>query len=224
METTIFKKIYNSIPKNIFVNDDGVLSAAIDIYFTWCGIRPACIPFDGEVKYEGISGNQMHEIMTNTEAGKKCLAILNKIPNLKVIIGPYYDAGDKIVIYNTNAGIEPLLDKIRLLRKRMNKAMEEGKDYGKIRDQIHKPMGELLGYQCPMNTTEIFSSNIFYSIGYMIGAREHLGCWCPLNATNKLAAASTRLIDIRRELMKIKNNKIQDLSRKMYLSIRTMES
>jgi hypothetical protein len=98
MEKRIFERIYKSIPKGIFINEDGILSASVDIYLTWCGIRPACIPFDGEVKYNGLSSNEMFSRMTTSQDGKKCLQLLNRIPKLKVVIGPYYDTGLSIVV------------------------------------------------------------------------------------------------------------------------------
>ena len=92
----IFTKIYNAIPKDFFLNEDGVFECAIDIYLTYCGIRPGCIPFDGEVQYGGISSDEMLNYMDSAK-GKKCINTLNNIKNLKVVIGPYYDTGTSIL-------------------------------------------------------------------------------------------------------------------------------
>jgi len=211
MEKQIFNKIYNSIPKNIFVNDDGILSCAVDIYLTWCGIRPACIPFDGEVKYGGICSSKMIELITTTIEGKQCINKLAKIPNIKIIIGPYYDSGNSIVIYNTTLNIEPVLEKIKSLRDKIDTLQQTKSNQKLITNtmvQIHVPMGILLGYQCPIDISTLYDKKV-YSISYKINTREHLGCWCPVNSKN-IINATNRLETINNALQKIKHKKINN--------------
>ena len=76
--------------------------------------------------------------MITSESGKKCLETLNKIPKIKVIIGPYYDAGESIVIYNNTMNIEPLLDKIKTIRMKMNTINNiKSENYSNLQNKIH---------------------------------------------------------------------------------------
>jgi hypothetical protein len=214
MEQRLFNKIYNSIPKNIFVNDDGILSCAIDIYLTWCGIRPACIPFDGEIKYGGISGNEMTNRMLTTIEGKQCLAKLAKIPKLKVIIGPYYYyATTSIVIYNSTLNIEPVLAKIKSLHDEIDILKQNKSNKTLIDntiDQIHVQMGFLLGFECPIDIPTLFNQHTkCYDITYKINTREHLSCSCPFNTKN-IINATKRLEIINDALQKLKQKKINN--------------
>ena len=43
----LFNAIYKAIPNGLFKHKESINEAAIDIYLTVMGVRPACIPFDG---------------------------------------------------------------------------------------------------------------------------------------------------------------------------------
>ena len=74
----LYQQIYNAIPKQFFVNKDGLEDCAVAIYLTAMGVRPACAPFDGEVRRGGMAGNEMFEKMTKSKIGKASLNKLNK--------------------------------------------------------------------------------------------------------------------------------------------------
>lgn len=192
----IFTKIYNALPKDLFLNKDGLFECAISIYLTYYGIRPGCIPFDGEVLYGGITTNEMLDYMYSSK-GQKCIDTLNNIKNLKVVIGPYYDVGTCIVVYNTSMSkfVEPLLLHIANIRSNMEDTKSKKIVYN-LQQQIHIPLAKILGYQCPMDLSKIKKGDIMYSIGYNIRNRKHLLCWCPYK--NKT------LIDSAKKLSKIK--------------------
>jgi len=202
----IFTKIYNAIPKDLFLNKDGLFECAISIYLTYCGIRPGCIPFDGEVLYGGISTNEMLDYMYSSK-GKKCINTLNNIKNLKVVIGPYYDAGTCIVVYNTSMSkfVEPLLSHIANIRSEMEGAGANGAG-DKLVHQIHIPLAKILGYQCPMDLNKIKKGDIYYSIGYNIKNRKHLICWCPYK-NKTLIDSAQKLSEIKLALTNIIDDK-----------------
>lgn len=199
----IFNLILKSLPKQVFSNNEGLFEAAIDIYLTWIGLRPACIPFDGE--------NDMHKYMSSSK-GKKCLEALKKIPNINVIIGPYYDSGyNVIVIYNTNMKVEPILENISNIRTQMEQRMDSSvaKKYTKLKGNLHILMGELLGYQCPMNISKMSKKeNEMYSISYIIKNKPHLSNWCKISKEN-IVKATSRLEDIKKALSYIDINDVK---------------
>lgn len=95
--------------------------------------------------------------MTNymkSSIGEKYINALNQIPNLKVVIGPYYDVGDVVIVYNTNKNVEPLLETIKNIRKKIDIA-KTNKQKQTLLNTIHIPMGELLGYLCPIDISKI---------------------------------------------------------------------
>lgn len=127
--------------------------------------------------------------MTNymkSSIGEKYINALNQIPNLKVVIGPYYDVGDVVIVYNTNKNVEPLLETIKNIRKKIDIA-KTNKQKQTLLNTIHIPMGELLGYLCPIDISKILgeqeksNNSDLYSIVYIINNREHSGVWCPIN-------------------------------------------
>jgi len=167
----LYKKILSAIPNNLFINKDGVKSCAIDIYFTALGVRPSCIPFDGEVKYGGKCGDEMLKSITKNI---KCLDKLKKIKEITVIIGNYYDTGEQIVICNTKLLKENYFDTI------FNKLEKSYESLGASRGALpetHILIGKMLGYICPLNIIKLYETYL-YDIKYIINNREHMGCWC----------------------------------------------
>ena len=168
----LYQQIYNAIPKKFFVNKEGLEDCAIAIYLTAMGVRPACAPFDGEAKRGGMSGNEMFEKMTKSKIGKASLDKLNKINRLKVIIGPYYDIGDAILIVNNSnfPKLNPLLNKIA------NMSPEKGKK--------HVLIGKMFGYTCPIDLNEIYvimdKGNPYYDINFRINNTTQMSVFCPL--------------------------------------------
>ena len=99
----------------------------------------------GKLPRGGMSGNEMFEKMTKSKIGKASLNKLNKISRLKVIIGPYYDIGDAILIVNNSnfSKLKPVLKKIA------NMSHKKGKK--------HVLIGKMFGYTCPIDLNEIYN-------------------------------------------------------------------
>ena len=175
----IYKKILASIPKEFFKHDDMIESMAIDIYLTYCGVRPACTPFDclyaSDLNLNHISAF----VYMTSDKGKKFLDKLKKIPNLDIAIGPYYAFDNSIVVYNTTKNVQPLLNKIKTIRDQAELA-KTAKVKNTLLNSIHIPMGELLGYLCPIDISKIIKQP-FYSISYLIKNNRHFIGWCPIN-------------------------------------------
>ena len=68
-------------------------------------------------------------------------------------------------------------------------------------------MGELLGYQCPMNIKKIGGKSL-YSISYIIKNRGHLSNWCKISKEN-IVKATSRLEDIKKALSYIDINDVK---------------
>ena len=51
MEKKVFKQILKCIPETD-KNKKYIMNSALNIYLTWYGIRPACVPFDGPYSLE----------------------------------------------------------------------------------------------------------------------------------------------------------------------------
>jgi len=168
----LYQQIYNAIPKQFFVNKEGLEDCAIAIYLTATGVRPACAPFDGEIKRGGMGGDEMFEKMTKSKIGKASLNKLNKISRLKVIIGPYYDIGDAILIVNNSnfSKLKPVLKKIA------NMSHKKGKK--------HVLIGKMFGYTCPIDLNEIFvimdKGKPYYDINFRINNTNQMSVFCPL--------------------------------------------
>ncbi|NBO72970.1 hypothetical protein EBV26_21250 [bacterium] len=201
----IFSKIYRSIPKEFFADEDGVFGCAISIYLTWCGIRPACIPFDGDYNdKKSISSNEMFDKMM-TAKGKKCLETLSTIQSLKVVVGPYYDSGTAIVVYNVKLAsmVEPLLHSIERFRQQMERMPDRALE---LQDKIHYPLGKVLGYPCPVNLRKVINKKS-YHIGFPIRNRTLLGSSCPITPKS-LALSSILLEKMKKALAEITNDPI----------------
>ncbi len=167
----LFNKIVKAIPTGIFKHKESINEAAIDIYLTATGVRPACIPFDGEVRYDGVGSSQMVERILKNPA---MLDKLREIDGIEVLIGPYYDTGTAIVVINKKSTaaykIIEQLDKI---------AAKYG-DHRSSAPGIHVLMGKLLGYVCPIDLKDIYKQKQVYSIEYTIDNRTHMEVWCPI--------------------------------------------
>lgn len=171
----LFNKILKAIPPNLFKHKESVNEAAIDIYLTVTGVRPACIPFDGEVRYDGMGSSQMVErILKNPTMLDK----LRAIDGIDVIIGPYYDIGTSIVVINKQAK-----EAYTILKKLEIIANKYGENRGHI-SSIHVLMGKLLGYVCPIDLKDIYNKKQVYSIEYTIDNRTHMEVWCPIDKKN----------------------------------------
>ena len=168
----LYQQIYNAIPKKFFVNKDGLEECAVAMYLTAMGVRPACAPFDGDSLRGGMGGDEMREKMTKSKIGKASLNKLNKINRLKVIIGPYYDIGDTILIVNNSnyPKLKPLLNKIA------NMSHKEGKK--------HVLIGKMFGYTCPIDLNEIYvimdKGKPYYDINFRINNTNQMTVFCPL--------------------------------------------
>lgn len=209
MEQRIFKQILKCLPDTPKYKKH-IIAIALNIYLVWCGIRPGCIPFD-EILLE-----------PNTPECDKVIKSLNKISDIKAVIGPYYDVGISLVIYNTKSNMEPILTKIAQLRENKEKLISKltenfkitynttnikepqeqlfsiinnDEDTIKINSQIHPLMGKLLGYQCELNlSAPMFYEQKLYSINYIIPKLNyHFGFWCPLSAKKEMLQCVTKL-------------------------------
>lgn len=166
----LYEKIYNITSKIFFVNDLSVEECAISIYLTALGVRPACAPFDGDSRYGGMYGLQMFEKMTKTKIGKNALEKLGKISKLKIIIGPYLDVHNTILVINKDeySRLKPLLEQIS------NISGVTGK-----KDIL---IGKMLGYVCPNDLGKIhkmMKNKIpLYNVKFIVNKTMQMPCWC----------------------------------------------
>jgi len=191
MSKKLYEKILSFIPPSLFRQKDSKYECAIDIYLTIQGVRPACIPFDGEVQHGGISSDEMFTKLTKTREGTRILQNMGTLPNITVMIGPYYDVGESIVLVNTKKipYLLPIMDEIAKLRA------ENG--------HKHILMGKMLGYTCPLDLNELAQGDIVYSIVYRIDRRDHMPSWCPLSYKRLWKNASNLLIAMNKALQLI---------------------
>lgn len=159
----LFKKISDAIPENLFKYKEIENEAIIAIYLTAMGCRPACIPFDAEIKYGGKGSDSMIDYL---EKHPESLEKLKKIKELKVEYGPYYDVGNQFVIYDVNQ------------ERKVKKLFKDIISAKKIDDK-HIPIGKMLGYTCPIDLNEIYGKPK-YDICFKIEGRDHMGVWCPI--------------------------------------------
>jgi hypothetical protein len=174
--------------------------------------------------------------------------LLNKIPGITAVIGPYYDTGLSLVIYNTNTHIVSVLKKIAKLRaekdairakimnsvnptkkEKLSKKEQEQLMIGYHNDenikilnsQIHPLMGKLLGYPCELDLSAPgFYANQVYSIAYQIPEINYrFGFWCPLSAKKEVTQCITKL-----EIIKSAFDKLNMLIlNRLELSIQVVE-
>jgi hypothetical protein len=169
----LFNNILKAIPSNIFKHKESINEAAIDIFLTATGVRPACIPFDGEIKYDGMGSNKMIQII---HENPKCLDKLRNIKEITIIIGPYYDVGTSIVVANTlsfkSGDVSQIIPKLDKIAEKYGDARSNAK-------HIHELIGKLLGYTCPMDLPTILKMKDVYTIAFEIDGRLHMPVWCP---------------------------------------------
>jgi len=151
----------------MFETADGLEMAAMNIFLTMKGVRPACLPFD----IEGGHDKLMKRFHDNPDVKKH----LEEIPELLVIEGPYFDTGDAIVVackarYATE--VKPILDELTKI------AAEHGDRRGDI-PEVHILIGKLLGYVCPSDINKIYDEEAVDDIEFIIEGRSYMGVWCP---------------------------------------------
>ena len=105
--------------------------------------------------------------------------------------------------------VEPILENISNIRTQMEQRIDSSvaKQYNKLKGNLHILMGELLGYQCPMNIKKIGGKSL-YSISYIIKNRGHLSNWCKISKEN-IVKATSRLEDIKKALSYIDINDVK---------------
>jgi hypothetical protein len=180
----LYNQIYNAIPKKMFANELGIEACAVSIYLTTQDVRPACAPFDGDI-YGGMYGNEMFKKMTETKIGKNALDKLGKINKLKIVIGPYSDVGNFILVVNKDRynELKPILKRISNIPKPTDEKMIL--------------IGKMLGYVCPMSLRKIHkmveSGIPIYNIRFMVNETRQMGVFCPIDM--KYIKKSTKLLN-----------------------------
>ena len=225
MEQKVFKQILKCIPETD-KNKKYIMDAALNIYLTWCGIRPACVPFDGPYSLKPHI--------------TKIINSLNKIDGICAKEGPYYDSGIHILVYNTSpqhkTNVELLIHKVESLRSKIDMLRSQlkasGADFADIHNdknvkillgKLNPIIGKLLGYQCPLNLSDpLFYSNDVYQIAFQIKEIQFkFGFWCP--TTDKkdkvMAKCLTKLEEIKRAFDKLNMRTLNELE----LNIRIVE-
>lgn len=210
----VFQQILDSIPNTDRFKKDK-MDMALNIYLTWCGIRPACIPYDGfKLRLEA-----------NTPEANNIITKINNINGLAGVIGPYYDTGISLVVYNTKFNIMPFLNNIKNARAKKdeifakyknepnrNKILDNDKSYRKLEAIIHINMGKMLGYQCPKDLP-IFYNNPTYGIRYRIKSLKwSLGYWCLVSQKKEILKSLDRMALIRAAFEKIDLEEIHELN------------
>lgn len=175
----LYTRIVKALPKKLWVSPESREICAINIYLTAMGARPACIPFDGEIKHDGMPSSEMFEYI---QAHPKLLNKLRDIPEITVLEGPYYDNGDKFVVANTAQlpKTQKQLDTIVKAREVMER---DGTD---VPGELHIAMGTMLGYTCPMDLDEVLSLknedrkvSLYQIEFYVDGLEIDMIVWCP---------------------------------------------
>jgi hypothetical protein len=201
----LFNNIVKAIPTNIFSSKDSINEAALDIYLTATGVRPGCIPFDGDMSNNGLSSFDMVEIL-NKHPEK--LNKLKEIKEIKVIKGPYYDVGESYVVVNKAQlpNTQKILDKLEKIRINDKNPQNNG--------ELHILMGKLLGYTCPMDLKDLFKMNEVYSIEFMIDDRSHMPVWCPLEGTHLKKTIWNQLNSIQKVLEPLNKTVLLKITKK----------
>lgn len=184
----IFKQINKIIPNHIFKNK---LEIVLNIFFTAVNIRPACIPFDSEIKYKGMTGNDMIKFMKESKKGQKILKDLEEIPNIKIKYGDYHDTGDVYVIYNKNQEdfLNPIFKKIKKIHTQ--------KETVNNKIKLHDLIGQMLGYICTKDFGKLKYKDEIYIAKFIINNQtEHLGIYCLKNNKKELLKYLNKLTEI----------------------------
>lgn len=217
-EKQVFKQILKCLPDTPRYKNHS-MAVALDIYLVWCGIRHGCIPFDSNLY-----------LQPNTPECDKVIMLLNKIPGIKVVVGPYYFTGISIVVYNINSNAESLLTKIAYYREKhdtlytkMEKAgleksgpkidkfalrisIENDENIKKISSKIHQLMGKLLGFPCVLDLPyhKRDDGSILYEVIYQIPKiNYYFWFWCPSTFKKELLYSVAKLETIKAAFSKL---------------------
>ena len=111
----------------------------------------------------------MFEEMTKTNKGKSALEKLGKISKLKIIIGPYLDVHNTILVINKDKynELKPLLKQIS------NMSGGNGKK--------HILIGKMLGYVCPhdiIKINKIMNKIPLYGVKFIVNKTRQMSSWC----------------------------------------------
>ncbi len=177
----LYKTIQDAI-RPICASEASVEEAAMNIYLTATGVRPASLPFD-------VDGHDV--MMAKFMANKEAQTAIREIPNIIVRIGPYFDSGDVIVVANKGRfkkEVQPILNRLE------NMSTNE-------RASAHIFIGKLLGYVCPTNISNIWNEADVDDISFIIDGVAYMGVWCPRgNALKNRERAQQILADMNRVL------------------------
>ncbi len=157
----IYKDIKDAV-RPICSLENSVEEIAINIYLTAMGIRPATMPFD-------VEGHDI--MMKRFLKNKQVEAKLKNISGINVIIGPYFDSGNVILVYNTNMYNTHLKLKLKRLEEIANTGNRS------VHPELHILIGEILGYICPSDMKNLYKGDID-DISFVIDEKEYMGVWC----------------------------------------------
>lgn len=190
MEQKVFKQILKCIPETD-KNKKYIMDSALNIYLTWCGIRPACVPFDGPYSLEPHT--------------TKIINALNKIDGICAKEGPYYDSGIHILVYNTSSQhktnvellihkVESLRSKIDMLRSQLKASganifgIETNKNIKILSAKLQPILGKLFGYLQVLNIrNRNVIANTLYRVDFQIKEINFkFGFWYSPNVKNNM--------------------------------------
>lgn len=193
MEQKVFKQILKCIPETD-KNKKYIMNSALNIYLTWCGIRPACVPFDSE--------SYLHP---DTDIAKNVISSLNKIKGICAKAGPYYDSGIHILVYNTSpqhkTNVELLIQKVESLRSKIDTLSSQLKDSGADFWDIHNDknikilsaklqpiLGKLFGYLqvLKLGNSNVVANTLYHVDFQIIDINFKFGFWYSPNVKNSM--------------------------------------
>lgn len=175
----------------MFETKNALEEAAMNIFLTMKGVRPACMPFD----IEGGHDKLMKRFHDNPDVKKQ----LEKIPELLVFEGPYFDSGEVIVVANKAryaTEVNPILDELTKI------VAEHGNRRSNI-PELHILIGKLLGYVCPSDLTKIFDEEAVDDIEFMIEGRSYMPVWCPRGTQDNKKKAEKMLKKINKAISEL---------------------
>ena len=210
MEKQVFEQIWNCIPNKY--DKRKKLPIALDIYLTWCGIRPSCRPF-------GFKNDNL-ELEIESKDVEAFILNINKINKLQALLGPYVPEGNLIIVYNTESTAKLLMDKIAKLRnildktdneihttvktqKNIPKTLRKNKTIKNNSYIIDKLIGKLNGNTCEFTPSSLKSKKS-YIVGY--GIRDfdwNYAFGCAFNRQKQLYKSIAKLDEIRTALTKL---------------------
>lgn len=199
----LFRKIIRAIPDGIFASPESLNEAAIDIFLVATNVRPACIPFDGDEK------SSSDDMIAQLVAKPQLLDGLRSIPGIDVRVGPYYDVGVAVVVFNQSAEV--------YMRKLERIAMRYGDSRAVKSPDIHVLMGKMLGYPCPEDIRTLYGNQV-WSIKYVIDGRPHMSIWCrPMIISG--GRSSKDNIDASLELLKRINDVLETIGKSASMTV-----